>query len=201
LHCGPISRKESTSTSRSVEQQTKTGFRLAGGIILFCVSLFLLAYGLDAVWQDGHFVWSACLGWVELSLAAVLIPLTMHLWVQFLAGCVAFGFLKGVIVTITGQDWFPPHLLFSRLEAAEMTLFFGATLAWLIRFAKTRPEFPDRLAVALYLFFLLGSPNNPHFVVRWAGVGLAGLILAWWVSRWRGRKPHNRPLAKSSHIH
>ena len=78
--------------SRTVGEQVKTGFRLAGGILSFCASLFLLAYGLDAVWSDGHFVSSAWLGWVELSLAAVLIPLTMHLWMQFFAGCVGFGF-------------------------------------------------------------------------------------------------------------
>jgi hypothetical protein len=63
--------------SRTVGEQVKTGFRLAGGILSFCASLFLLAYGLDAVWSNSHFVSSAWLGWVELSLAAVLIPLTM----------------------------------------------------------------------------------------------------------------------------
>lgn len=63
---------------RTVGEQVKTGFRLAGGVILFCTSLFLLAYGLVAVWSNGHFVSSAWLGWVELSLAAVLIPL--FLW-------------------------------------------------------------------------------------------------------------------------
>jgi len=112
---------------------------LAGGIILFCASLFLLAYGLAAVWSEGHFVSSAWIGWVELSLAAVLIPLTMHLWIQFFAGCVGFAFLKSLVVAIAGRDWFPPHMAFSRLEASEMALFFGATFIWLARFAN-----PDR---------------------------------------------------------
>ncbi len=113
--------------SRTVRELVKTGFLLAGGMLSFCASLFLLAYGLDAVWSEGHFVSSAWLGWVELSLAAVLIPLTMHLWMQFFAGCVGFGFLKTVVVAIAGRDWFPPHLAFSRLEAAEMALFFGSS--------------------------------------------------------------------------
>jgi len=169
-----------------VGEQVKTGFRLAGGVILFCVSLFLLAYGLDAVWSDGHFVSSAWLGWVELSLAVALIPLTMHLWVQFFAGCVGFGFLKSVIVAIAGRDWFPPHLPFSRLEAAEMAVFFGVTFVWLARFAWTRPELPDRIAVAVYLFSLWPR-NNSHFSVVQGGVGLIALFLAWAVSRWKGR--------------
>ncbi|MGB8061865.1 MAG: hypothetical protein WCF26_08225 [Candidatus Sulfotelmatobacter sp.] len=187
--------------SRTVGQQVKTGFRLAGGILSFCASLFLLAYGLDAVWSDGHLV-SSWLGWVELSLAAVLIPLTMHLWIQFFAGCVAFGFLKSVIVTIAGRDWFPPHLAFSRLEAAEMAFFFGATLVWLIRFARSKPELTDRIAIAVYLFSFLGYRNNPHFSVVQGVVGLAALFLAWGVSRWkgRGRKAPNHPLVHSSQL-
>ena len=96
--------------SRTVGEQVRSGFRLAGGVLSFCAGLFLLAYGLDAVWSDGHFVPSAWLGWVELSLAAVLIPLTMHLWIQFFAGCLGFGFLKAVLVALSGRDWFPPHL-------------------------------------------------------------------------------------------
>jgi len=98
--------------------------------------------------------------------AAVLIPVTMHLWMQFFAGCVGFGFPKAVIVVIAGRDWFPPHLAFSRLDAAEMAMFLGATFVWLARFARSRPELPDRIAVAVYLFsFFLGSHSNPHFSI------------------------------------
>lgn len=184
--------------SRTVGQQIRTGFRLAGGIVLFCASLFLLAYGLDAVWSDGHFVSSAWLGWVELSLAAVLIALTMHLWIQFFAGCIAFGFLKSVLVAIAGRDWLPPHLPFSRLEAAEMAVFFGATLIWLIRFARGRPGLADRIAIAVYLFSFLGHRNNPHFSIVQGGVGLVALFIAWWASRRKGRKGQNHPLVRSS---
>ena len=188
--------------SRTVGEQVKNGFRLAGGVLSFCAGLFLLAYGLDAVWSDGHFVSSAWLGWVELSLAAVLIPLTMHLWMQFFAGCLGFGFLKAVIVAIAGRDWFPPHLAFSRLEAAEMALFFGAAFVWMIRFVRSRPELPDRIAIAVYLFSLLGYRDNPHFSILQGGVGLAALFLAWAVSRWkgRGRKAPNHPLLHSSQL-
>jgi hypothetical protein len=193
--------KENKSMTRTVAEQVKTGFRLAGGILSFCASLFLLAYGLDAVWSDGHFASSAWLGWAELSLATVLIPLTMHLWIQFFAGCVAFGFLKSVIVIIAGRDWFPPHFAFSRLEAAEIAFFFGATLVWLIRFAKTRPELADRIAIVIYLFSFLGYRNNPHFSIVPGGVGLIALFLASSFSRWRGRRPQDRPLAHSNHLH
>jgi hypothetical protein len=184
--------------SRTVGEQVKTGFRLAGGIILFCASLFLLAYGLDAVRSDGHLASSARLGWIELSLAAVLIPLTMHLWIQFLGGCVGFGFLASAVTAIAGKDWFSPHLLFSRVEAAEIALFFGATFVWLIRFAKTKPGLPDRIAIALWLFFFPGFRKNTHFSVADAGIGLIALFLAWCVSRWKVRTPwqHKDPEEK-----
>jgi hypothetical protein len=181
-----------------VAAPSKTGLRLAGGIILFCASLFLLAYGLAAVWSEGHFVSSAWIGWVELSLAAVLIPLTMHLWIQFFAGCVGFAFLKSLVVAIAGRDWFPPHMAFSRLEASEMALFFGATFLWLARFAKSRPEFADRIAIAVYLFCFLGYRNNPHFSILLAVAGLTSLVFAWWVSRWRGARLKSIHLASHS---
>ena len=180
-------------------EQVKSGFRLAGGIILFCLSLFLVAYGLDAVWSDGHFVSSAWLGWVELSLAAVLIPLTMHLWIKFLAGCIALGLVKSVLVTIAGRDWFPPYLPSSRVQAAAMAFFFAVTLIWLIRFSKTRPELPDRIAIAVYLFFVLGSRNDTHFAIAQAGAGLIALFLASWISWWKRSKPDKQGLMQSSH--
>lgn len=174
--------------SRTIGEQVKSGFRLAGGILSFCASVFLLAYGLDAVLADGHFASSAWLRWLELFLAAVLIPLTMHLWIQFFAGCVAFAFVKAIVIIIAGRDWIPPHLAFSRLEAAEMALFFGATLLWLIRFAKTRPEIADRLAILLYLGSFFGYHNNPHFSIMQGGLALVALFLAWYLSRWKDRK-------------
>ena len=133
--------------------------------------------------------------------STLLIPLTMHLWIQFFAGCVGFGFLKTVVVAIAGRDWVPPHLAFSRLEAAEMALFFGATFVWLARFARFRPELRDRIAVAVYPFaFFLGSRSNPHFSIV-QGAGLIALFLAWAVSRWKGRRPDNRPLTQSNQLH
>jgi len=118
----------------------------------------------------------------------VLIPLTMHLWIQFFAGCVAFGILKSLVVIIAGKDWYSPHLPFSRVEAAEIAIFFAATLVWLIRFAKVRPELADRIALLVWLLFFPGSRNNHHFSISLAGVGLLALFLAWGVSRWRNGK-------------
>jgi hypothetical protein len=186
--------------SRSIMVQVETGIRLAGGIILFCASVFLLAYGLDAVWQDGHLASSAWLGWLELSLAAVLIPLTVHLWIQFFAGCVAFGFLKSVIVIIAGKDYYPPHLPFSRVEAAEIAFFLGTTLVWLIRFAKARPQLVDRIAIALWLFFFLESGKNRHFSIALAGAGLIALFLSWAGSRWKGAKRRSVHLGNHSEV-
>jgi len=112
--------------TRTVEEQVKTGFRLAGGIILFIVSVMLITYGYDAVLstvQSGHSGWGAWIGWGELLIAAVLIPSTVHLWLQFFAGCAGFAFLKSIVVIFAGKDWYSPHAPFSRLEATEMTIF------------------------------------------------------------------------------
>jgi hypothetical protein len=175
----------------TVKEQVKTGLRLAGGIVLFVLLVLLLAYGLDAVWSaavpSGHLVWGAWIGWSELLVAAVLIPLTVHLWLQFFAGCVGFAFLKSVVVIFAGKDWYPPHAFFSRLEATEMAIFFGATLALMIRFAKERPTLLDRIAITIYLFFFFGYRNNAHFSLLGAGSGLTALFFAWCAHRWKWR--------------
>jgi hypothetical protein len=177
--------------TRPVKEQVKTGLRLAGGVVLFVLSVLLLAYGLDAVWlaaPSGHVAWGAWIGLGELLVAAMLIPLTVHLWLQFFAGCVGFAFLKSVVVIFAGKDWYSPHVPFSRLEATEMTIFFGATLALIIRFAKERPTPLDGIAITVYLLFFLGYRSDPHFSFLQAGGGLTALFLAWCVSRWKSRE-------------
>jgi hypothetical protein len=174
--------------TRTVKEQVKTGLRLAGGIVLFVLSALLLAHGLDAVWSavpSGHLVREAWIGWSELLVAAVLIPFTVHLWLQFFAGCIGFAFLKSVVVIFAGKDWYSPHAPFSRLEAAEMAIFFGATFALLIRFAKERPTLLDRIAITIYLFFFFSYWNDAHFSLLQAGGGLTALFLAWCGSRWK----------------
>ena len=182
--------------SRTVKDQVTTGFRLAGGIVLFAISMLLLASGLDSVWfaapPSGHLVWSAWVGWGELLAAFVLTIFTAHLWLQFFAGCVGFGLLTSVVVIFLGRNWYSPHEPFSRLEAAEMAVFFGATLVWLVRFAKTRLDFPDRIAIALYLFLFLGRRDDGHFAVAQNVAGLAALFLAWCVYRWKKWKTKNQ---------
>jgi len=81
-----------------------------------------------------------------------------------------------------------------------MAFFFGATLVWLIRFARTKRGLPDRIAIAVYLFSFLGCRNNPHFSIAQGEIGLTDLFLAWWVSRRSKRIPQNRSLADSNQI-
>jgi hypothetical protein len=173
---------------RTVKEQVRSGFRIAAGIVLFFASLMLLFYGLDDVWSatpPGHIIWSAWIGWIEILGAAVLIPVTMHLWLQYFAGIALFAFLKSVAVILIGRDWYFPHATFSRLEAAEIALFSGAALVWATRFATKRPAIPERIAITVYLFCF------PHFdgsgFPIWQGVGLAALLFSWCF--YRGKKP------------
>src|SRR5262245_32671861 len=154
--------------SRTIEEQIQSGVKLAGGIVLFAVCILLLTYGLDAVWPDvrsGHSGWLTWIGWVELLSAFVLIPLTMHLWLQFFAGCSLFGVLNGIWAAVIGRSWHSPHTPISRFEAIEITLFFLAALVWSFRFAKEPPTIADRIAITLYILLVFVPPNHGHFTM------------------------------------
>ncbi len=175
--------------ARTVKEQVQSGLQLAGGIVLFVICLLLVAYGLDSVWPDSsssHAGSSGWVGWVELTSAAFLIPFTMHLWLQFFAGCSLFACLNAIWVLFAGKGLHLPHPLYSRLEAIEVGVFFAIALLWSARFAKKQPTIPDRIAITIYVFFVF-MPPGPHFSA-WNIGGLAALLLSWALYRWAERK-------------
>jgi hypothetical protein len=178
--------------SRTIGEQSLNGVKLAGGVVLFGVCLLLVTYGLDQVWPDtGQVDWSAWVGWAEILLAVFLIPMTMHLWLQFFGGCSLFGLLNGIWAAVFGTGWHFPYKPYSRMEAIEIALFSAAALVWSTRFARVRPTIPDRIAITLYIFMIFIPPNHSHFSV-WSMAGPIALFAAWVSYRWGRRKKGKR---------
>src|SRR5437660_345252 len=137
--------------TRTAKEQVNSGLRLASGIVLFAICLVLVAHGLDSVspafLEQG--ISSSRIGWVELAMAALLIPATMHLWVQFFAGCSLFACLNAIWVMFTGRGLHVLHRFYSRSEALEIGFFFATALIWSTRFAKRSPTIADRIAITI----------------------------------------------------
>lgn len=78
-------------------------------------------------------LWAEPIGWVELIVAAALLFYTARVWMQWIAGCMLIGSMKGIVVFIAGAPT-------SRLESAEVVIVFLATLVpwWLSAYEVQR---------------------------------------------------------------
>jgi hypothetical protein len=188
----------------STKKQIKSGLRLGGGMGASLIAAMLIGISVDGLqsaaprhlqlWPD------AAVAGGLFALATVILMLTSRVWVIYLAGCLLFAIPKCVIVIMSGRDFYSPHGPFSRLEAAELLLFFVVSLFLMYRMLASHiPTILDRLAITLYLVsFVFGL--NGHFSrdLPWQVVGLAGLSVAWWLSYKKHRRHHASTLGARS---
>jgi hypothetical protein len=178
----------------STKRQIKNGLRIGGSLGALWIAAMLIGVsmeGLESVapghlrlWPDG-----AIAGGL-LALGAVILVITARVWIIYIAGCLLFAIPKIVTVMVSGKDFYSPHDPFSRSEAAELLVFFLASLFLIYRISVNHvPTLFDRFAFTLYLASFVLAPSG-HFslVSSWQIVGLAALLVAWHLSRKKHRK-------------
>ena len=168
---------------RSVREQVKSGLRLGGGLAVFFVAMAPLVDGLRrVVWAapQHQLVWSP-IGCVEFIAAATLLVPTAKVWMQWFAGCLLFGSIKGVFLLITGGP-------IPRSELAVPVIFFVATLVLMGSIALRGATLLDRIALTFYVFCITWRADKGLFMPNPAlAVGLAALFASWCVYSWRHR--------------
>lgn len=182
----------------NTKKQIKSGLRLGGSMGAFLIAIMLMGIGVDRLqsgppgqlrfWPDGA-VDGGLVG-----LALLILVSTARVWVIYLAGCLLFAIPKALVVIVSGTDFYSPHP-FSRGEATELLFFSLASLFLIYRITANRlPTMFDRLAITLYLIAFAYSSSG-HFSIVSVGpiIGLAALLVAWYLSR----KKHRRPRADS----
>jgi hypothetical protein len=166
---------------RSVKEQVKSGLRLGGGLAVFFVAMAPLVDGLRrVVWAapPHKLVWSP-IGWVELIVAATLMVPTAKIWMQWAAGCMLFGSIKGVFMLIMGGP-------ISRSELAVPVIFCVASLVLMGSIALRGTGLFDRFALTFYVFCIAWSADKGLFMPSPSlAVGLAALLASWCVYYWR----------------
>ena len=173
---------------RSVKEQIHSGLRLGAGLGVFLIGALLLGQAntrlgvLSSIHQSG---WSDWVVWLDVVLGIGLLFSTVHVWYQWLAGCLLFGILKGLMALVTGSDIFPLRQVpATHLASLTVVAYCVAALLLMARFTARKPTMVDRVAITFFLLCLV--PSGP-FPSVWEIVGLAGLFLSWGVYRWRER--------------
>jgi len=174
---------------RATRGQIQSGLRLGVGLGVFLIGGLLLGHArtrlevLSSYNQTGWSDWVVC---VEVILGVGLLFSTVHVWYQWLGGCLVFGIVKGLIALVTGRDVFPLHQVpATHIASLTVVVYCIATLLLMLRFIERRLKMVDRIALTSYFLCLL--PSGSSFPSVWMLVGLAGLFLSWVVYRWRER--------------
>jgi hypothetical protein len=180
--------------SETARAQAKSGLRWGVGAGLFLIWGMLLSSGLGrVVWSavpPHRVVWPESIGWLELALAAAILLSTTGVWWQLLAGYMLIGAFKCVIVLVTGHDLFAPYGPFPRLEAAELMVFAVATVALMLRFAKSPLTILDRVGLTAFVFAFVWHADRAEFSASGRGLAvvLLALLIPWCVHWWNKRK-------------
>jgi hypothetical protein len=164
------------SMGRSVKEQVKSERRLGGGLAMFFLAMAPLVDELRRVaWAapPHRLLWAQPIGWVELIVAAALLFYTARIWMQWIAGCVLIGSIKGIVVFIAGAP-------ISRLESAEVLIALLATLVPMVAIGVRGPTLLDQVALTFYVFCLTWRADQGLFTPSPSlAIGLAALFVSW----------------------
>ena len=170
--------------ARPVKEQIKSGLRLGGGLALFFVAMAALADGLRrTVWEAPapQLACSQMIGWMELIVAAALLVYTAGIWMQWAAGCMLIGSIKGIFVMLKGGPNPPPHL-------AALVGFGAVSLVLMAGIALRGITFFDRIALTFYVFCIAWHANKGLFEEPVSlAFGLAALVASWCFYYWNRR--------------
>jgi hypothetical protein len=172
---------------RSAKEQVWSGLRLGAGLGVFLIGALLLGQArtrmgvASSYHQSGLSDWVV---WLDVIFGVGLLFSTVHVWYQWLAGCLLFGALKGLIALVTGSDIFPLRQVpATRVASLAVVAYCIVTLLLMARFMDRKPKMLDRGAVTFFFLCLLLSGSS--FPSVWEIVGLGALFASWIVYRWR----------------
>jgi len=146
----------------------------------------------DRVWW---FDWAI---WVELLLGVGLLFFTVHVWYQWLAGCLVFGIVKGFVALTSGRDFFSRYQMpASNFWLVVAILYCVIAILLMVRFMSIPPTHLDRVAITVFFLCLLMSGSS--FPSVSAILGLVGLTTSWLVYRFHfGKAGPNEHALKNS---
>jgi|GEM_PF-2252228 hypothetical protein len=182
---------------RTVGEQVKSGFLIAGELVGGFLVFLLAAVGLDRLISGASTSHLAgpVTAWIEVAIAAIVMFATAERWGGFIPG---FFFLRGAFLgafyAIFPSAASPSHQI-PRSEAALLAAYSILIIAVLWRFIpprRTRATVLDRSALTIFalsvaMMTALPTPTAYRVVL----VGSAPLLIAWVTHEWKIRRHHN----------
>jgi hypothetical protein len=168
--------------------EVKSGFRLAGGVLLAFAWLVLAFSGLGIASSQGPR--RPAVGWALLAVAAVVFLLTMDRWARFFPWVLAWGVFGGILTTASGHVVNHPEVAVPRWEGAAMTLLFatGALASQGLEKRRLRPT--DRVALLAFASCVFWQVADSKAMLPALGIGTASLAGACLYNRLQIRRDH-----------
>ena len=168
--------------------EVKRGFRRAGLWLLGFAWLGLVFAGMAiALTPSPH---SPAVGYVLLTVAAIIALVTMDSWVKVFPGLLAYGVLGSVLELLDGHAVGLPHTPVSRSDAITSLLFCAIGAAISITIARRKLNAADRFALFAFVCGFFWQAADPRHMRLALGTGLGLLVLAWLYDRFTSRGRH-----------
>ncbi len=190
---GPFE-SESTmaSDSRSIGEQVKSGFVIAGELVGGFLTFLMAAVGIVRLYSQApsHHFLGLLTAWIELCVATVIIFATAERWGGYIPGFFLLrGAMGGIVYTIFP---FSPNAHFqgmTHLKAAGLAIYSITVIAILWRFVpprRVRATVLDRTTLTIYALSVASMGALPSATaLRAPLIGSIPLLVAWAAYRWK----------------
>jgi len=175
----------SSREGRKRKQETRNGFRLAGGILLgFVLMGSLVACAGIAFGGAGSGRVSRPLAGLIAVAALLLIGLMMRWWAKYFAGWIAWGIVNSLVMASSGHLLNNPGIPVSRPVALTMAGLCAIAVFACRRFtASYKLNAGDKLALVAWVLAFTWAANAQRSGIVAMSVGSLALMLAWWSDR------------------
>jgi hypothetical protein len=174
--------------------EVRSGFRLAGEVMLVFGWLFLVFAGLGEGFASGG-AHRPVLGSGILAVAAAVLLWTMSRWIRAFPGLTGLATINALGAIFTGHATGNPSVRISSLEAAITSALLAVSTIVSLRLTRGNLRVLDRVAVFSFVFcvFWTAVDNRVQIIAPAVACGL--LVAAWAYDRFF---PQGRPNRRSS---
>jgi len=181
---------------RTVAEQIKSGFRLAGGWLLGLVWLAIVFAGLgEAFDAAGQFPEGPhahrFLGYALLTVAGLTMLIAAEYWKRFFPGIMIAAVLNSLLELLRGHAVNHPSVPVSATTAGIHLLVSAGVAVLTLTFKNRKLSLVDRAALLAFVGVFFWQVVDHRFAEVKLVSGALCILIAWTIDRWRRASPSN----------